>query len=399
MAVIPPDAGVSLRLQTETNILPVAPVKPVGVDLPTLQSGQMFTARILEVLPENTYRALVAGKELTLALPQSAASGDTLNLVVVDRTAKLILAQQAGAPTTGSPQANANTTLSAAGQLISSLLQRQGDSPPAAQLTRGQPLLPQPPANAAELAAQLGKAVAQSGLFYESHQAQWIAGRMPLQQLLQEPQGQQPPMPRAPAAPANAAPDARTSDAQSNAPTASSANADRGKQATGTAPNANANAATPERAAERLPGAAAQAQSNIRNEQTQAAAQTIADNLRPLVQQQLDAVATQRLAWHGEVWPGQNMDWAVHWDNPPAGQGQQEGEQASAWSTTVSLTTPRLGRIDATLQLTGNGVRIALTTPNGGTAVDLRQGTPSLAAALAAAGVPLLGMQVTNEEA
>jgi flagellar hook-length control protein FliK len=147
-----------------------------------------------------------------------------------------------------------------------------------------------------------------------------------------------------------------------------------------------------ERAADKPAGATAQTQ-------TQTAAHSIPEDLRPLVQQQLDAVATQRLAWHGEVWPGQNMDWKVQWDHPPAGQGRQEDEQASAWSTTVSLTTPRLGRIEATLQLAGGGVRIALVAPDGGSAADLRQAAPALAAALDAAGIPLSTLQVSNEEA
>lgn len=93
------------------------------------------------------------------------------------------------------------------------------------------------------------------------------------------------------------------------------------------------------------------------------------------------------------------MDWKVQWEQPPARQGQSDDGAAGAWSTTLSLTTPRLGRIDATLQLAGNGVRIALATPSGSSAADLRQAAPSLAATLAAAGVPLLALQVSNEEA
>ena len=43
--------------------------------------------------------------------------------------------------------------------------------------------------NSAELSASLQKAIIQSGLFYESHQAQWINGKNTLENLQQEPQG------------------------------------------------------------------------------------------------------------------------------------------------------------------------------------------------------------------
>jgi flagellar hook-length control protein FliK len=114
------------------------------------------------------------------------------------------------------------------------------------------------------------------------------------------------------------------------------------------------------------------------------------------VQQQLEAVATQRMMWHGEVWPQQPMDWEIEQDNER--EAGDTGEEASRWRTTLSLTTPRLGRVDANLQLSANGVRITLATPYGASAADLRDAAPQLAEALAAAGVPLLAFQVKHED-
>ena len=76
--------------------------------------------------------------------------------------------------------------------MLRSLLVSEGDTPEAAPLNRGQPLLANPPKTGAELAPVLNRAVRESGLFYEAHQAQWIAGKLPLARLLQEPQGQIP---------------------------------------------------------------------------------------------------------------------------------------------------------------------------------------------------------------
>jgi hypothetical protein len=50
------------------------------------------------------------------------------------------------------------------------------------------------------------------------------------------------------------------------------------------------------------------------------------------------------------------------------------------------------------LQLTTAGVRIAIVTPIGATAADLRDAAPVLEQSLAAAGVPLLGFLVKHDD-
>jgi hypothetical protein len=113
------------------------------------------------------------------------------------------------------------------------------------------------------------------------------------------------------------------------------------------------------------------------------------------VQQQLEAASSNRVFWHGEVWPRQSMDWEIEWDGEREADGSSDEE--SHWRTALSLTTPRLGRVDASLQLSAKGVSITLATPLGTSAADLRDASAELAAALAAAGVPLLGFKVKFE--
>ena len=93
--MIPNDAGIRMRMQTEASLQPILPVSEIPAELADLRPGSTFSARIQEVLPENTYKALVAGRSLTLALPEGAKTGDTLELVVIDRTPRLIVAQLA----------------------------------------------------------------------------------------------------------------------------------------------------------------------------------------------------------------------------------------------------------------------------------------------------------------
>ena len=402
MALIPSDAGLRIRLGNDSPLQALARPQEIPADLPELRQGQRFSADIQEVLPDNTYRALVAGKSITLALPSAAKAGDTLELVVVDRTPKSIVAQLdplrqgekfsahilevlpgntyrasvggrevrlqmeepaeagqtlellvldrgaagivAARATPAALEAAAAypyTTLSRAARLIGTLLTPEGSSTPAAELNRGQPLLGQGPSSVAELAGALAKAVTQSGLFYESHQAQWLAGKRPLTSLLVEPQGHH-----------------STAALQAQAePTG----ADVGAQAVA----AEASAGMPE-------------------------------ELRPLVQQQLDAAATDRLLWHGEVWPGQDMNWQVQ-RRPPDEHDPSAAEEY--WNTQLTLTLPRLGSVRAVVTLSGAAVGIGLSAADETAARELRAAAPMLEQALAAAGVPAQGIRVKNESA
>ncbi len=385
MALIPPDIGLQLRAQTEGSLQPLAPVRPIPADLPELLPGQNFMARIQEVLPENTYKAMVAGRMLTLQLPEGAKAGDLLELVVVDRTPKVIIARTVPQTVAEGTQEAAYpfARLSQAGQMIGKLLVPEGETPAPAPLNRGQPLLPQPPAGAQDLLPALKSAVTQSGLFYDSHQAQWVTGKLPLASLLHEPQGRL------------SAPDLLT--AHRIAPEAAGP---RSAELAGMAPRAGGVTTligglfgSGEVAAQ-----ASQTGSGVPPAPTFSQNAAVPEELRPLVQQQLEAAAGQRLMWHGELWPGQAMEWQVEWQRPEEREGGGTGEdEGGRWRTTLSLTTPRLGRVDAMLQLEAGGVRIVLATPYGASAADLRDEIPALATALGEAGLPLLAMQVKHE--
>lgn len=376
-----------MRMQTETNLLqPVTPPRDLPSKLPDLRQGQSFTAQIQEALPNNTYKALVAGRQLTLQLAAGAKPGDLLELVVADRSGQVIIAKlaQGTAAAEGQAAPYAFARFSPAARLIGQLLPADGETPPPAQLNRGQPLLSQPPqsgAAAAQLAPTLARAVSQSGLFYEAHQAQWVSGKLPLAQLLQEPQGQR----SAPGAFQYAASE-RPVTAGSILQTLQAGGEKVGSGGTAPAGAAALSGTAPAGTSQAAAQLAAQSATFVRQ---------VPDELRLLVQQQLEAFATQRAFWQGEVWPRQSMDWQIEWEGERAASG--EDEEKSNWRTTLSLTTPRLGHVAAALQLTPSGVRVTLATPDGASAADLRGGAPKLAEALATAGVPLIEFQVKNE--
>lgn len=372
MALIPNDVGLRMRTDLDTPLRPIQPLVEIPSELADLRPGQLFSARIQEVLPENSYKALVAGKSITLSLPEGAKTGDTLELVVVDRTPRSVIAQLA----TGHPNAatNSETTypfasLSRTGQLIASLLGAEGEAPPSAPLTRGQPLLPQGATDAAEIAPQLAKAIGQSGVFYESHQAQWVLGQRPLVQLLAEPQAQHSPgqpavIPQQEGTPQS--PTARTAESGTSVLVRTLLGpGDEVARPTGEAITAR-----------------------------QAAAAPLPEEIRPLIQQQLEAAASQRLAWHGEIWPNQTFEWEIERDPSPK---PQDDAAQTLWRTSLRLTTPRLGRIDAQLQMGVQGVRIDISADSTQSTNDLRRAMPLLEGAFAAAGIPLLGIQIREE--
>jgi hypothetical protein len=305
---------------------------------------------------------------------------------VVDRTPRAIVAQtvQPGTAALGEPYQQAR--LSSTGQLIAALLPREGEAAVPVALTRGRPILAQAPASAAEMArtlpAQLAQAVGSSGLFYEAHQVQWVLGQWPRSSLLTEPQGEYSrdgvragwlPLPEEPS------------------PQESALAARR--------PTMNSGPPAPTLLQTLFGGGASAAEAvaqDVSQQANQVATRAIPEDLRPLVQQQLEAAATQRLAWHGEVWPRQEMDWEIRRDAP---QRDDASGESAAWNTNLRLTLPRLGEVDARVQLSGQTLRLDLRTVQAASEADLRLALPSLRQALAAAGLDLLEAKTSHGQA
>ncbi|MBC9070825.1 flagellar hook-length control protein FliK [Thauera sp. CAU 1555] len=382
--MIPADLAARLRLLTEASFFETEPPVPglqrareIQAQLPELLPGQRFTAALQRALPDGSFQAIVAGRQITLALPHAANAGDTLELVVTQTTPRAVFAQLADPPAT----AGANITrpeLSPAGRLISFLLTGQPAAEPAA-LAGGKPLLSAPPANGAALAPILRQALAQSGMFYEAHQSRWLAGKVDTASLLGEPQGQQ-------AAARGASPQATGAPAQAQAQQAAAA----GTPAQAAGARAAA-AAMPAGGAERAASAAPQAEATAAGR-----VPAVPERILPVVHQQLDALATQQYVWHGQAWPGQHIEWRI--EDPGDGEGDGSGD-AREWHTSLHLTLPRLGGVDAHLYLGASGLALRMQADDPDAAQALQDGRPALESALEAIGVPLTGMVVEVPDA
>ena len=372
--MIPPDVANALRLQIpdqakvaaqQPSNQPIAAVQQITDALSNLVPGQRILAEIQALLPNGSYRAVVAQRDITLALPFSAKPGDTLELEVTESDGKLTLAfvtnRSDNAAARAQPESSA-TSLSPTGKLIGDLMgdiQTDGKRAPAAPLNNAQPLVQAMPKTAAELVPVLKQALTESGMFYEAHQARWVAGELSTESLKQEPQG-------------------KFSVAQTNT-TVNPENSPK----TNNSPNVDTPANT----------------AGATTSRTEPSTGTgIPRDLMPIVQQQLDGLANQNFAWQGQVWPGQQMRWEIGENMDDSRSSNSDNIQR--WQTRLKLSLPQLGDIDVTLNLKAGGeVRIAVTAGSESSEARLRNEAQQLRKQFEAAGLNLTEVSVQHDEA
>lgn len=318
--------------------------------LARLEPGQHMRATVQTSLANGEFMValdMADGQALHMRLPPGVRSGDLLNLVFVYHHPRPTFALMAD-----SPPAGISSFLSGTGRFIDSLLQRSsasGSTEPLSSVAPFQfPLLATPPTDGTVLARSLASALGRSGLFYESHQAQWVMGTRSLADLLLEPQA--------------------------------GLSALMGK----------------------LSGADADSKSDavVGAYKNMTDAAEASDPVHPaamaLVRQQLEVFETRQFAWQGVAWPGQSIAWDAA-EEAPQGPEDQEGSNqptSGAWNTRLRLTMPNLGQITANLRLDARGIEVRLAAIDAGTAAVLRIGATPLANGLESAGIKLLGMRV-----
>ena len=127
--------------------------------------------------------------------------------------------------------------------------------------------------------------------------------------------------------------------------------------------------------------------------QTQNTGPVIAPQTQPIVQQQLEALASQTFSWMGQVWPGQEMRWEIEEDAPR--QSPSDEDSAANWRTSLRLTLPRLGGIDAQIRLQGEQLIVSIATDSSETGTLMRSESEALRSQLTEAGLALASFGVT----
>jgi hypothetical protein len=339
---------------TDKPLITATPDKNAANVSKQFELGQKVQGTVQAQVAPNIFNVRVADQLLQMQLPAFIRSGDIISLQVASLQPRLTFTLAASSNPVSTPE-----SLSATSRLLSSLsqqpLERSYVRPiQSSPLWTGAQALP----DITQLAGKLHDALSHSGLFYESHQAQWIAGTRPTTQLLLEPQNQ---------LPKNHLPQSLLPQNQSI-------------QNIGTR---NIDAAN-----NPMPTAQTGSEPRI-------AAPNIPQHLQTLVQQQLSALETHQVLWQGQVWQGQEMRWEVHEESPRRNsQGVEEGQ----WNTHINLDLPNLGGVSARLSFSGNALNLTLDVTDAQTRDKLGNASSQLLAALSERGIPVVHTQITQNE-
>jgi len=232
------------------------------------------------------------------------------------RTSALLAQTRSVAGLGNGAASDANTSISTAGKALGDVIATAQKADTAATAALGRtPLLNAASQDAARIAGALQDGMGKSGLFYESHVAEWAQGARSMSELAAEPQAQG-----------------------------------------------------------RMPSPADPATAQFIN-------------------MQLTAHEQARVAWQGQLWPGQEMRWEVERDpverespDGAAGGGDADG---GTWQSRLTLRFGALGEIAARVVLSGDQLHIRLDAASEDAGQRMQAGRARLEQALDAAGTPL----------
>ncbi len=184
------------------------------------------------------------------------------------------------------------------------------------------------------IAQALQGALESSGLFYESHLADWVGGQRSLEAIRTEPQ-------------------ALLHDASATSQASAAASNDTGMAS--------------------------------------------APALSAIVHAQLDVLDSGQLRWQGEIWPGLPAEIWMTQDAPDrdtADAGQRNGDSANErsgrrWQARLVTTLPVLGKISTQFMLQGDKLDVKLASTQAATAAALHVASAQLADSLQASGLLL----------
>lgn len=306
-----------------------------------LAMGQTLTGQV-KSLAKGIALVDIEGQAVAMRLPRETAPGDTLRLRFAGHMPQpVFLLANPETADSDAPQ------LSQTARLLSDLVQQLPGRSALPTVTPPGPLLDQPTANPAMLAIALRTALVRSGLFYESHLANWAVGQDSLDGLMQEPQNRQ-----------------------------TSAEASR---ATASPASALALLDAAETAAPKPP-----------------------NPMHALLSQQLQVLESPQFVWRGEVWPGQPLEWQLRRETDPAQDHANPAvadEAGAGWESRLKLTLPRLGTVNVHIRLDAQqAFSIRMTPEQPATQPLLQQNQGRLAEQLRAAGCTLNTLKVERDD-
>jgi hypothetical protein len=184
---------VQARLSDGSSLVKIGDTSARMMLPPGAQVGANVKMTLVALNPRPTFQISSDGNATTLAYAEAGEDGLAGALRAKGIAASLL--DRAGAATLLQPLAagESDPELSDAARAINTLLTKaqSGPNPPQA-IAGSTPLMASSATGTAQLTQTLQDAIGQSGLFYESHVAEWAEGKRSLSELLREPQMQKP---------------------------------------------------------------------------------------------------------------------------------------------------------------------------------------------------------------
>lgn len=404
--------------------------------------GKLLQAQVLSRLNDGAFMVKVSDLPMRLNLPAGTQPGDVVELTLVATHPRPAFSLSASAGNA------AGASLSNAARLIGQALQTAQDDGAPATLVGKAPLVSSPAASPVQVATALKNTLTFSGLFYESHLYQWASGNRPLAELMREPQAQHSHRALLAALRNGTSADPTQLGGKAALNTAAFQAGPHGlngsdpdpllqharqlpggaqilpapgdspftKTASAEAPPSHA--PTPEETAQTNKGAVAPDAKTLasgrQNEmltqsllavthageeqqvdpKTAARPETLGNEAARMIGLQLDTLEHRHVAWQGELWPGQRMEWEVTEDTPK----NETGETEMSWQSVVRFELPTLGTISASIRLTGDRLQVHVRTSDEVSASLLRAHGGELASALEASGSALEQLTVKRDE-
>lgn len=410
------------RLPSETpQIVAGKPLCPVPPSASAAGTPTDAVAAHLAAAPSSA-SPLASANPANHASPAHVADGDSNRHVTLGAAVKAEMSLAAESSLTGdgvlaSPGSSLASTLSEAAQASSGTAAGSADSSGTsatnannatatgtaatthASSTAG---LPAAGANFTGLLAKaLIQSIESSGLFYESHLAQWAAGQRPITSLDREPQSRLVPLP----SPSSSAPGTEggrgTATSSTSTPLLSmlyGAIGGTGSGAAGGATDALSRAAaTLGQFASSFTGGAAVVSGDkgtaMQGGTADPALQAIHPDIMSTVKQQLELLQNPTLRWSGEAWPGTRMDWEIERRDEHAPRAGGDSAIEPAWRMHLSLDLPQLGHVDAELHLVGTRLMARLKAP-ADSAASLLHDSDNFRQRIAGTGLELKGFAV-----
>jgi len=115
-----------------------------------------------------------------------------------------------------------------------------------------------------------------------------------------------------------------------------------------------------------------------------------------MVAQQLQVLEQQRVVWHGEVWPGQTMQWQVNEQENSAHSAEEP--VLNSLQSDLTLHLPRLGEVSVKITMVNGRFSVRVEPEDARALKEMQSGRSQLTMSLQSAGLKLESLQISQDD-